>query len=129
MTTTNLELVRSIYSAWQRGDWSSVEWADPGLELVVADGPEPGSWTGLAAAAERWREFLASWEDWRVEVDEYRELDDERMLVLARNTGRGKVSGLDVEQMRAGPRAFCTFATARSSDSLPTSIATARSPT
>ena len=99
MASANLKLVRSIYAAWERGDWSSVEWADPGLELVVVDGPAPTSWKGLAAAGEGWREFLGSWEDWRVEVEELRELDDDRVLVLARNTGRGKVSGMDVEQM------------------------------
>ena len=37
----------------------------------------------MAGMAEGWREFVSAWEDFRVEADEYRELDDERVLVLA----------------------------------------------
>ena len=50
--------------------------------------------------AEGWREWLNAWEDYRVEADEYRELDEERVLVLSRYSGRGKTSGLEVGQMR-----------------------------
>jgi ketosteroid isomerase-like protein len=98
--SANLELVRSIYTAWERGDYGSAEWADPEIEFVRADGPSPGSWTGLAGMAEGTRDWLSAWEDPRVEVDEYRELDDERVLALIRISGRGKRSGLELGQMR-----------------------------
>jgi ketosteroid isomerase-like protein len=95
----NLDLVRSIYADWERGDWSLVSWADPEMELVFGDGPTRGSWKGLTAVRDGWREFLTSWEDWRIAVEEYRELDEERVLVLVRNSGRGKASGVDVKQI------------------------------
>jgi ketosteroid isomerase-like protein len=69
------------------------------MELVFGDGPTRGSWKGLAAVRDGWREFLTSWEDWRIAVEEYRELDEERVLVLVRNSGRGKASGVDVKQI------------------------------
>src|SRR2546426_4597217 len=101
MASANLDLVRSIFAAVERGDVSSAEWAHPEIEYVVADGPSPGSWTGLAGMAEGFRIWLSAWEDYRVEPEEYRELDDERVLVLLHNRGRGKTSGLDLEQMQA----------------------------
>jgi ketosteroid isomerase-like protein len=96
----NLDLVRSIYADWERGDFSSADWADPEIEYVLAHGPSPGSWRGVAGMSEAWAGVLSAWSHLRVEVDEYRELDDERALVLLRYIGRGKTSGLDLGQMQ-----------------------------
>jgi ketosteroid isomerase-like protein len=101
VASATLDLVRSIFAAWERGDFSSVEWADSEIQYVHADGPSPGSWTGVAGMAEGWRDFLSAWEKWRGEAEEYRELDDERVLVFLQGGGRGKASGLEVDQMWA----------------------------
>jgi ketosteroid isomerase-like protein len=100
MSSANLDLVRSIFAAWERGDYSSADWADPEIEFVVADGPDPGSWKGLPAIAEWLRDRLRTIEDFRIAVDEARELDSERVLVLVRASGRWKRSGLELGQMR-----------------------------
>ena len=39
MASASLDLVRSIYAAWQRGDYSSAEWAHPEIEYGLVDGP------------------------------------------------------------------------------------------
>src|SRR5438132_1253112 len=96
----NLELVRSIYAAWKRGDFTPTAWAHPEIEFVFADGPAPGSWTGVAGMAEAVRDFLGAWADYRLEPDEYLELDGERLLVLHHWAGRGKTSGFEVGKMR-----------------------------
>jgi len=96
MASANLDLVRSIHAAWERGDYSSVEWAHPEIEFVTADGPSHGSWMGLAGMAKGWRDWLSAWEDFRSEAEEYRELDDESVLVLAHFSARGTTSGLEV---------------------------------
>ena len=101
MPTSNLDLVGSIYPAWERGDWSSVEWAHPDIEFVVADGPGQARVAGVDALGPAWREFLDTWEEWRVQAEEYRVLDDERVLVLIRIGGRGRTSGLEVDQISA----------------------------
>lgn len=102
----NLDLVRSIYAEWVRGDWTSAEWADPEIHFVVPDGPTPFDSTGVEMAR-NWRNWLSAWEGYRIEAEEYRELDDGRVLVLSRSGARGKTSGLDVEQ--AGSRAAQVF--------------------
>jgi hypothetical protein len=95
-----VDLVRSIYVPWGHGDFSSAEWAHPEIEFVVDFGPASGSWKGLTAMAEVWRSFLSTWEEYRTEVDEYRELDDERVLVLLHVIGHGKASGVQLGKMR-----------------------------
>jgi ketosteroid isomerase-like protein len=99
--SANVELVRSIYAAREGGDYSSAEWAHPDIEFVIVGGPTPGSWTGVGAMVNAWRDFLSAWHDVRPDVEEYRELDDERVIVLGRMRGRGKASGLELEQMQA----------------------------
>ena len=102
MASANLELVRSIWADWERADWSSTEWADPGIEFVFAgEGPESGVWRGVAGIEAGWRRWISEWEELRVAAYEYRELDDGRILVLNNFTGRGKTSGLELGQMRA----------------------------
>jgi ketosteroid isomerase-like protein len=94
--SANLDLVRAILAANRRGDYSSTDWADPEIQFVVADGPSPGTWKGLAEMAAGWRDVASAWEDWRTEADEFRELDEERVLVLVHRTARGKRSGLEI---------------------------------
>jgi len=101
MSSANLDLVRSIYAAWERGDATSSGWAHPQIEVVFADGPNPGSWRGLAGLAEGWVDVPREWEHFHPEVDQYRELDSERILVLVRWHGRGKRSFVQVGETGA----------------------------
>jgi hypothetical protein len=112
MARENVDLVRSIYAAWERGDFGSADWADPEIEYVVADGPTRGSWAGIGEMADAVRDFLSAWEGFRVEADEYRELGPERVLVLIHRAGRGKLSGLELEDMQTrGAMVFHGLAT------------------
>lgn len=49
---------------------------------------------------EGWRDVLGAWEELGPRVDEYRELDHERVLVLFHYSGRGQTSGLELGQLR-----------------------------
>jgi ketosteroid isomerase-like protein len=93
----NVDLARSIFAKWERGEFlAAAEWAHPEIEYVIADGPDPGAWIGLAGLAEGARGWLAAAEGVRLVADDYRELDRERVLVLIHRGGRGKASGLEL---------------------------------
>jgi hypothetical protein len=63
MASANVDLVRSILADWERGDFGSAGWAHPQIEFVMADRPQPGTWTGLDGMADAMRETLNAWED------------------------------------------------------------------
>ena len=97
-----------IYADWERGDFSSTEWADPEIEWASVGSPYGESATGLAERAEGFRRFLGTWDRYSIEADEYCELDSQRVLVLVHDGGRGRASGLDLGSIK-GERAmlFC----------------------
>jgi ketosteroid isomerase-like protein len=92
----NLDLVRGVLSEWERADFRSASWAHEEIEYIVIGGPEPGKWDGLAAMAASVRDFMSAWEDYGIKAEGFHELDDERVLVLVRLSGRGKASGLEI---------------------------------
>jgi ketosteroid isomerase-like protein len=101
VASANLELVRSIYAAFGRGDFTTAEWAHPEIEWVIAEGPTAGRWKGLAGMRESFTGMLGAWDDFRIEAEECRELDEQRVLVLSHSRGRGKASGLEIGQKGA----------------------------
>ncbi len=96
----NVDLVRSIYADWERGQFDSADWAHPEIEYVSADGPDPGAWTGLAEMAESFRAWLSLWKEFRLTADEYRPLGPESVIVLDHWSGRGKTSGVNLGQIQ-----------------------------
>src|SRR6476659_4694093 len=97
MSQENVEIVRSIYADWERGDFSSADWAHPQIEFVLTGGaPGAGSWKGIAAMEGAWLDFMRQWADLRVTATEIRELDDERVLALDCTHGYGRTSGIEI---------------------------------
>jgi ketosteroid isomerase-like protein len=93
---SNLELVKSIFADWERGDFSSVDWAVADIDFVMAGGLIEGTWKGTAEMADAWGAMLGAYESLRAVPDEFRELDGDRVLVFLRNEGRGRESGIEI---------------------------------
>ena len=91
MSQENVELVRSVFAATERGDFSDAGWAHSEIEYVIVDGPEPTAYKGLAGLAQAMR-YMGL-------LEECRELDAERVLVLLHPSGRGKASGLELDAL------------------------------
>ena len=75
------------------------------------------------SSSERARGIVNAWEDWRVEVDEHCELDDECVRVLRRNAGRGQrsdqsssVSDVSNHDVSSAPRSATTCSSSDWSD-------------
>jgi hypothetical protein len=99
--SANLDLVRSIYADWERGDFGRADWADADMAFVFADGPEPTSGRGAPAMWTFWRDVLSAWQDHRAVAQEHRELDDGRILTLTLFSAKGRASGIDLTHVLA----------------------------
>jgi ketosteroid isomerase-like protein len=97
MSQENVELVRSISAAHERGDYGSAEWAHPDIEYVIVGGLTAGSWKGCRAMAKAAGELFSTWDEHRTVVEEVRPLDGERVLMLGHTTGRGEASGVELD--------------------------------
>jgi len=97
MSRENVEIVERIYERWERGDFSIADWADPAIDYAVVQGGEVDSAQGTEAMARSWRDWLAAFEEFKVEATEYIDRGDE-ILVFAKFRGRGKLSGVPVEE-------------------------------
>jgi len=94
--SSELDLVRSIYADWERGDWSSTEWAHPEIVFEMVGGIQEGTWTGIIEMGRVWGAMVNAWEDLTADPEEFRDLHDGRVLVFLRNSGRGRHSGIEI---------------------------------
>jgi ketosteroid isomerase-like protein len=75
----------------------------PDFEAVsrdIAEGLAPGG-KGLDGFISAWQEWLAPWERYLVEVDDFIDLGDGRVVVMNRNRGRMRDSEAEVEVVSA----------------------------
>ena len=97
MSQENLELVRAFFDAYNARDIEAVDrLLEPDAEIttIAARAGLPAPW-GRGETRRYFEELGESWADLRVEIEDYRELDD-RVIALGRMRGIGKVSHAEV---------------------------------
>jgi ketosteroid isomerase-like protein len=93
----NVDLVRSICTAWSRGDFSSAEWAHPDIEFSPPpEVPDEGAVRGLDAMGRNFRSWLSTTEGFRVDPEEFVEVGDQ-VIVLFRGHGSARRSRIPYE--------------------------------
>jgi ketosteroid isomerase-like protein len=96
MSQENVERLRDLYSKLARGQFRGTEdvlAADVVFE-PMSDGRD--AYFGREAVARQLREFLAQWDDYRIEAQEFVEVGD-AVVVTERQSGTGKRSGIEAE--------------------------------
>jgi ketosteroid isomerase-like protein len=99
MSQENVEVVRRIFDAFNRRDWSAWEshhhpdvvWLDP------PDAPDSGTHRGVGDIRRLFEELLETGENWRVQVDSIETVGQNRVLMRGRSVFVGRVSGFPVE--------------------------------
>jgi ketosteroid isomerase-like protein len=101
MSRENVEVVRQSLKAWQRDDlekWLST--LDPEVEFHSAERLVEGA-ASTYRGIDRMREFWAFWrtevEDFELEIQELRDLGDDRVLGLPPIRWRVPASGIEVD--------------------------------
>ena len=102
MSEENVELIRTAYDAFNRGDFEwLLERTSPEIEFNTrAEAPDlPRAIRGKSEIRRLFSEwFVGPWEGGlRQEVERIHDLGDDRVLGLVTFRGRGKGSGIDVE--------------------------------
>ncbi|MFL5820310.1 MAG: nuclear transport factor 2 family protein [Solirubrobacteraceae bacterium] len=89
--------LRRGYEAFNRGDFETVlRDVSPDVEVRDRDEiPDPGVYRGLDAVREIFARNTAEFEDYRVDPEEFIEVG-EHIVVVARQSGRGRASGAPV---------------------------------
>ena len=98
MSQKNVEIIRKFVEAFNREDFSAcLEAIDPNVEWhPPPDIPNAAVASGRDALIANFQDWLGAWDEYRSIPEEIIEGKDDTVLVFARESGRGKDSGIEV---------------------------------
>ena len=101
MSEENVEVVRRHIDAYLSGDNEvALDAYDPEVEFDVSIRPEGRVYRGRAGVIEAVRTWEGTWRGYRVEIEEIIDAG-EKVVVVDRQSGRGRESGTKFEQQTA----------------------------
>jgi ketosteroid isomerase-like protein len=102
MSQENLELVRRMQEAFVGSHPElALAFMHPDVVYDARERPDGRLWRGRDQIREAMRDWSDVWNDWEVEAERYVDAGDDRVLILWRERGRGKGSGIALEQTGA----------------------------
>lgn len=99
MTRENLDLVRSLYEAFAERGTSAIpaDLIEPEFELALFPPFPSGPFRGRQGILDFAREFDATFEEYRLQPEEFIDVDD-RVAVVVHFRGRGMGGGVPVDE-------------------------------
>ncbi len=100
MSQENVEVLRRAFERTARGDWAIADGFDPHVEFVLVGGDGLGlseQGRGIDELMGVLLEFMSEFEGYRVEGEQFIDLDDDRVFVLGRDRGVGRAGGVPFE--------------------------------
>ncbi len=90
MSRENVEALRRVHEAWERGDYSDASIYDPEVEFVSLEGVGPNVSHGLAEMSAAWRDVLSAYGRFRSELGEIFDAGDKVVVfIVAHFTVKG----------------------------------------
>jgi ketosteroid isomerase-like protein len=99
----NVQTVRRIFEAWGRGDFSSVDWADPEIVFRTPEFMASRTVRGIEAMGREWASWLHTFEGFGSEALEFFDAGDQ-VVTFNRFSGRGKASGVPMSEIPGAAR-------------------------
>ena len=101
MSQENVAVVRRMYDAFQSGDAEgAVGHFAPDVEVDASARPDGAAGTGHEALGRIVGSWVSTFDEWSERLEEVRDLGD-HVLVSATQRGRGKGSGVEIENRYA----------------------------
>jgi ketosteroid isomerase-like protein len=100
MSQENVEVVRTAFQAFaDRGLDAMAEFWDPDIVWRAAEGAidDIGEMHGQVAVRRYMEDWIDTFDDYSVVVEELRDVGDDRVLSIQRVKGRAKLSGAEIE--------------------------------
>ena len=99
MSQENVEIVRAGYDLLLQGDLDAFEdWITPDVVIVQPpEVPDAKTYEGTAAVAKAWQDWPDQWEDFRLDLIDLTDVDDDVVVSETRHRGRGRESGIEMD--------------------------------
>jgi ketosteroid isomerase-like protein len=98
MSQGNLEMIQRAFESYGQGDAATIlQMTDPEVVVYAQAGlAQAGTYQGRESMAQYMRDWEDAWEEMEYEPEDWLE-DDDAVIVIVRYQGRGKGSGIAVD--------------------------------
>jgi ketosteroid isomerase-like protein len=108
MSEENIDLVRRMQEAFLGADpESALAYLAPDVVYDARERPDGKVWHGRDGVRRAMLEWGEVWEEWEIGTDGYLEAGSDKVLILWHERGRGRGSGVRMEQRGANLVTVC----------------------